>query len=341
MALLGCHGALAADLTLGAEERPVVQPIRPAERGRITLIQENDAFGPPATDRWYTQGFALSYLSPQVDGPAFDWMFPTTWAAPNAPRTRRFEIVVGQSMFTPADLKRNPPDPTDRPYAGWLYTGFGWYQEANRRTLDHFELQVGVVGPASLAQEVQTAYHSIVPNQVIPQGWGYQLRNEPGVVLSYEHKWRVAMPLGAGLSIDAIPEFGGSVGNVFTYGEVGMMVRVGRNLNADYGPARIRPALSGSGWFDPSQLDGALGWYLFAGAQGRAVARNIFLDGSTFVTSPSVTKNTLVGDFSAGASVFWLDYAKLDFVLTYRSKEFVGQPQNFWYGGINLSFRTL
>ena len=162
---------------------------------------------------------------------------------------------------------------------------------------------------------------------------------EPGVVLSYDHKWRVGMPLGGGLSIDAIPEFGGSVGNIFTYGQVGTMVRLGSNLNADYGPARIRPSLSGSTWFDRSQLDGPFGWYVFAGVQGRAVARNIFLDGNTFTTSASVDKKTLVADVSAGASLFWVDFAKLDLVLTWRSDEFVGQSQPSRFGGINLSFR--
>ncbi len=343
VSLLGCQGALAADLVFGPQppdSRRVAQaPVTVAERGRITLMQENDALTFSPTDRWYTQGFALTYLSTPVAGPAFDWMFPTTWTAPNAPRTRRFEVSLGQTIFTPVDLRRNPPDPTDRPFAGWLYVGLGWNQETNRRVLDHLELQVGVIGPASLAREVQTGYHKLL-NQIDPPGWSYQLKNEPGVVLSYEHKWRIGAPIGAGLAIDFIPEFGGSLGNVYTYGQIGGMVRIGRNLNVDYGPARIRPALSGTTWFDASQLDGALGWYLFAGAQGRAVARNVFLDGNTFVTSPSVSKNVLVGDFSAGASVFWLDTVKLDFVLTYRTKEFVGQPDNFWYGGINISFRT-
>jgi lipid A 3-O-deacylase len=344
IAALCCHSALAADLILGPQpeaRRAAIEPVRVAERGRITIMQENDALTFSPTDRWYTQGFALNYLSAPIDGPAFEWLFPTTWLTPNAPRTRRFDVTIGQSIFTPADLRRNPPDPADRPYAGWLYAGLGWYQETNRRVLDHLELQIGVIGPASLAREVQTGYHTLIPNQVAPQGWGYQLKNEPGVVLSYVHKWRIGAPIGAGLSVDFIPEFGGSLGNVLTYGQVGGMLRLGRNLNVDYGPARIRPALSGTTWFDPSQLDGALGWYLFVGAQGRAVGRNIFLDGNTFMTSPSVSKNVFVGDFSAGASVFWLDYAKLDFVLTYRTKEFVGQPDNFWYGGVNISFRTL
>jgi len=340
LAALAGRGALAADLIPTQEPRPFApQPVQvPAESGRFTLIEENDAIAPSPTDRWYTQGLMLSYLSAPVAGPAFDWLFPTTFTNPDAPRTRRFEIVLGQSIFTPANTRLIPPDPLDRPYAGWLYAGLGWYQETNRSSLDHLELQLGVVGPAALAKEVQGGFHDLL-GQKTSAAWGFQLKNEPGIVISYDHKWRLGMPLGSGFAVDAIPEFGGSLGNVFTYGQAGLMLRFGQNLNADYGPARIRPALSGTTWFDRSQLDGVLGWYWFVGVQGRAVARNIFLDGSTFTNSPSVDKRALVGDVSAGASLFWLDWAKLDFVVTWRSEEFVGQGQTSRYGGFNLSFR--
>jgi lipid A 3-O-deacylase len=341
LALLGCSGASAADLSPAPEPRPVAREpvfVPSPESGRITIIEENDALVPKPTDRWYTQGLQLSYLSAPIGTTALDWLFPTTFTNPTAPRTRRYEIVVGQTIFTPENTKLNPPDPRDRPYAGWLYAGLGWYQETNRSTLDHLEVQLGVVGPAALAKEMQTSFHQLL-GQNSSQVWNFQLRNEPGIVVSYDHKWRLGMPLGGGLAIDAIPEFGGSIGNVYTYGEAGLMLRFGSNLNADYGPPRIRPALSGTTWFDRTQLDGPVGWYLFGGVQGRAVARNIFLDGNTFTNSARVSKHVFVGDVSTGASLFWLDWAKLDFVLTWRSAEFAGQTEASRYGGFNLSFK--
>jgi len=38
--------------------------------------------------------------------------------------------------------------------------------------------------------------------------------------------------------------------------------------------------------------------YLFAFVDGRAVGRDIFLDGNTFTDSHSVTRKTFVGDLS-------------------------------------------
>ena len=42
----------------------------------------------------------------------------------------RYAVFLGQSFFTPKDKSRNPPDPTDRPYGGWLYGGVSLLQEA-------------------------------------------------------------------------------------------------------------------------------------------------------------------------------------------------------------------
>ena len=113
-----------------------------------------------------------------------------------------------------------------------LYTGLGWYQETNRSSLDHLELQVGIVGPAALGEQVQNAFHRLFGLET-SSSWAFQLKSEPGIVLSYDHKWRLSMPVAGGLTVDAIPEFGGSAGNIYTYGEVGLMLRIGQNMNAD------------------------------------------------------------------------------------------------------------
>ncbi|HXW26643.1 MAG TPA: lipid A deacylase LpxR family protein [Xanthobacteraceae bacterium] len=341
-----CSAAAAADLPMSPDApptAPVIAPAPPQESGRFTLIEENDAFVyPNPTDWWYTQGLELNYLSAPIAGTGVAALLPSTYLDPGSFRTQRFELVFGQSIFTPMNVTLNPPDPRDRPYAGWLYVGAGLYQETDHHSLDHVQLLLGVVGPDALAEEIQNGFHRIIGSlvsQLYVAGWGYQLSNEPGVVLTYEHKWRWDMPLGGGFAVDVIPDVGVTAGNVFTYAETGAIVRIGQNLNADYGPARIKPAVSGTTWFDPSQLQGPLGWYFFVGAAGRAVARNIFLDGNTFVDSPRVEKEPLVGDFSGGLSFFWADLAKLDLVVTWRSKEFVGQSEYDRYGGINVSFK--
>jgi hypothetical protein len=170
------------------------------------------------------------------------------------------------------------------------------------------------------------------------QGWESQLHDEPGVVLSYERKWRVPVIGDGSAGVDVIPELGGSLGNIFTYGEAGALLRFGKNLQADYGPARIRPALSGTDYFNADYLDGDFGIYGFIGVQGRAVGRNVFLDGNTFEDSPSVDKNIFVGDVQAGVSMFWSSAVRLDFSVVGRSKEFEGQETPDVIGTAQVSF---
>ena len=60
------------------------------------------------------------------------------------------------------------------------------------------------------------------------------------------------------------------------------MIRLGRNLRVDYGPPHV-DLNTGSDYIDPDRADvGGVGFYAFAGAEGRAIARNIFLDGNSF-----------------------------------------------------------
>ena len=313
------------------------------ENGRITAIEENDSILFDS-DRYYTQGLQFSYLGGDLEGGS-GWNAPFNFLSDNlsifpsdaATISRHYEILFGQEIFTPQNLNINPPDSNDRPYAGWLYTGVGLIQDTDRRQLDHLELLLGVVGPAALGRTVQNDWHQFIGIQQAT-GWDSQLHNEPGLMLSYEHKWRFLQPFGNGFAIDAIPEIGGTVGNVMTYGEIGTMFRFGKNLEADYGPQRMRPALSGTSYFNSEGLEDPFGFYFYVGAQGRVVGRNIFLDGNTFQDSESVDKKIFVGDLIGGLALFWSSAIKFDMNVTYRTKEFDHQDKDEKYAGFNLSF---
>src|SRR6266567_4597317 len=76
--------------------------------------------------------------------------------------TRRTAIFLGQSIFTPKNLAIRPPDPHDRPYAGWLYAGASLLQETGSRMLENAELDFGIVGPGALGKQVQNDFHQFI-----------------------------------------------------------------------------------------------------------------------------------------------------------------------------------
>lgn len=324
---------LAILLILAIPVRAEEAPVRSTDSGGIlTFALENDLF--VGHDDGYTNGVRTSYVSPEADIPL--WIENLAGLVPFFPPEghTRWTMALGQSMFAPDNLTIKAPQPADRPYAGWLYGTVGLIADRDT-TLDNLQLTIGMVGPASAAAETQRIVHRIIHSPT-PQGWGNQLQNEPGIVLSYEHKWRNMIELSPfGLGVDFTPSVGGSVGNIYTHAAVSAMLRIGYDLPSDYGPPVIRPNLPGSDFFIPSRT---FGWYLFTGIEGRAVARNIFLDGNSFRDSPSVDKKIFVGGLQAGVAMTYHN-TRLAYTHVFRTREFFGQSTGDQFGALTLSVR--
>jgi lipid A 3-O-deacylase len=331
--LLLCAFLAAAPFWASAEER--LWP-----RGTFTAQIENDRIA--NTDRHYTNGICLAWVSDKAeDGPQWvnellEMLYPIADL-----RAGRAGLSLGQSMFTPEDTDAVDLVRADRPYAGWLYAGVSVHAETKRTrfgiafdTLDSVELNLGVVGPYALGEETQNTYHDLI-GVARSNGWDNQLKNEPGIMLIFERKWRPSpWRLGA-LELDAVPHLGGALGNVMTLFHAGGTFRIGQSLAVDYGPPLIQPALSGLAAVD---RNGDFGWYLFAGADLRGVARNIFLDGNTFADSHSVDRKFFVGNFQLGAALYYKD-VRLAFTHVFRTREFEGQRRADRYGALALSVR--
>jgi lipid A 3-O-deacylase len=319
-------GIAAALLSLAL---PIAAALADDNPSIITLNVENDLFG--GQDRHFTHGTRLSWSSPADDVPAFLRQVANAVPLFDDRGQKRITYLVGQTIFTPEDTQTASLVRDDRPYAGWLFGGAALTSDLGHR-LDTLEVDIGVVGPASLAGYTQKRWHVLIDVDK-PHGWRNQLHNEPGAVVYYDRKWRERFPLAMDFAIDAIPHVAGSVGNILTHVGAGSIVRLGRGLPSDYGPSSIRPGIPGSDFFVPSDR---LGWYVFAGTSGRLVGRDIFLDGNTFQDSHSVEKNYLVGELQAGI-VFTLGNVRLGYAHVLRTPEFKGQGSPDNYGAITLS----
>ncbi len=303
---------------------------------------ENDVFL-GGTDRHYTHGTRLGCLSRRIQwiealADQVPWFSLEQAQAKDSATAleARASLTLGQNIYTPEDITIPTLIKEDRPYAGWLYLGMGLVANQGPRRYDKLELELGVIGPASGAEEVQETWHRQFDFRQ-PQGWQHQLKNEPGINFYYEQARRLhstelaALPLKA----QAIPHFGFALGNVFTYGAAGLTLRIGNHLGDDFGPPRIRPSLPGSGLLEKNA---GLNWYLFAGVEGRVVLRNIFLDGNSFRDSHSVDKYPFVGDLQAGLALQYHDL-RISYTQILRSREYRGQDHTDRFGAINLSWR--
>jgi hypothetical protein len=310
-----------------ARTPPVAQ-----EGGSFSILFENDIFF--NTDHDYTNGLEFAYTTAPQDTP--QWAVDAAHLLPffthqGDVRTR---YALGQDIYTPQHLLLADPPLTERPYAGFLHGSMGLVADDGVH-LDQLQVTLGVVGPASLAEETQKWIHAII-NDRNPAGWATQLRDEPGLVVTYARAVKVIEPQGVlGGVFDIEPHWGGAVGNIYDYVNAGAMARFGFNLPRDYGPMRIEPSLPGSDYFEPTAGFGA---YLFAGVDGRAVARNLFLDGNSFEKSRKVDKLNLVGDAIIGAALTFRSF-RLAFTHVFRSREYKTQPSQDQFGAVDLTVR--
>lgn len=313
--------------------------------GALSIYFENDLF--TGTDRYYTNGVKLGWSSPDMENYSDSpYAKPLLWMINRLPHINKRDyqknllFALGQNIYTPDDTESFAPVPGDRPYAGWLYLGFGvaWKNADVRNTL---VLNIGIVGSGSLGEEAQRLVHDFrgLGN---PNGWDNQLHNELGVVGVYERQWRWPKhSRRVGLDWEFLPHAGIALGNVQTYVNVGGELRGGLNLPDDFGTAAIGPSATTStpvdGRHAASRSRFDIGLYVFARADGRAMAHSVFLDGNTFGDSASVDRKWFVADLSVGAAVNYKN-TKLAYAFVYRTKEFYGQKEGQLFGTVSMNF---
>lgn len=316
----------------------------PENKGVLSIIVENDSLS-TGNDRNYTSGIKLAYVRPTGDIPGWldggaDFITDITGARPEI-----WGFAIGQSIFTPEDITANPPPPDQHPYAGWLYmqamlaTVQDTGGEAFPRYADLYELEIGIVGPWAFGEEAQRTIHQIFVAPE-PQGWDSQLDNELAFAVSYERRWStlryfINVP-PVDLEFVASPSLGATLGTLRTEARAGLIFQLGYNIINDFeiGPPRVRPSLSSAGYFEHRPF----AWSVFAGVQGRAVGRNLFLDGNTFVDSASVDRRDFVADVQAGFTL-QLGDARLAYTYVVRTEEFETQDELQDFGTLALQFR--
>lgn len=353
-ALMFGAGAAGAQSEPSADQKPPRPSATEDEQRNIFTIQvENDVFNRFGTsDRDYTSGVRLGWLSPAITemqpGLVALTTVPTFFGEPAADSViRRFAVSFGQNIYTPENTWATQPIYDDRPYAAWLYASFALQYTYKRhdpktgidepRRLDTLQLDFGVIGPAAGGEFIQNNFHTLI-GVAQSYGWANQLHNEPTVGLTFERRWRTGRAVlieEPKLEVDFIPRAGASLGNVSTYAGVGGTARIGKNLRDDFGPTRARPALPGSEAFIG---DGSFGWYLFAGFDGSAVARNIFLDGNTDGNSLRVSRRPFVGELQAGLAILYRGM-RLSYTQVLRTPEFFERDRITQFGSLNLTFR--
>ncbi|MEM7078292.1 MAG: lipid A deacylase LpxR family protein [Pseudomonadota bacterium] len=308
-------------------------PVAPVRAdGVFNLLVENDVW--TGTDRHYTSGVMLNYVSEIDKGPQklkeLGLIFPGITDTDKI----HLGLSLGHEIYTPNDILATELLEDERPYAAHAYLAAGFTLEVEDVSIETWRISLGLIGPGAGGEHIQNTLHDAIGVEPA-MGWRYQLKNEAVVSFAYERKW-LDLEIEEefmGLQFDLIPHVSAAVGNLGVHMSLGGMARIGRGLDHDYGPPRIRPSLPVSQFYNRGE---GASWYLYAGVDARWVGRSIFLDGNNFRDSHEVSREPWVGDMQAGVVVNTRHF-RLAYTYVIRSKEFSTQGERDIYGSLSLS----
>lgn len=292
-------------------------------RFRQFQLENDDVFPIPysePSDRFYSNGLRLSF-GKGVFAPANDQAELPPWLRPVRRRCSGCTIFpnlsIGQQLYTPEKIEEAAPQPGERPWASWLYAGFGAAVDTTETTRHDFEVQLGITGELAAGELLQRIWHELVGSPK-PLGWDNQLGPDLGVngFYTYQHIL-LAAPDDHVVDWDFVPGVKAAVGTMHTYAGVGGTVRIGRNIT-DYPYSPIRPSERRVTVRTIPNLE----IYGFVGADVRAVAYNYFLEGALWEDEPlTVDPKRYVWDFNFGITARFKHY-NITYAVVRRSEEF-------------------
>ena len=129
----------------------------------FSFVNDNDLFVSIYHDRYYTNGTFFKYRFLGNDS--------------NEKVIKKiYNFELGHKMFTPYLASVQFVEHHDRPFAGYLYGGFGIHQFFSDHSFLKNAVEIGVIGSNSFARELQNFVHSFYGfREAI--GWKYQIRN--------------------------------------------------------------------------------------------------------------------------------------------------------------------
>jgi lipid A 3-O-deacylase len=315
-------------------------PVAATRAEAITATVENDVL--TGSDNSYSNGFGIAWVSDAVE--RYDDAHPVSrWSRlldglqllgdPGYSRYVAWSLT--QEIHTPDDITLVDPPADDQPYAGVLTLDSVLYARSARWS-HALELKLGVVGPASRAEQVQREFHALIGADE-PMGWRTQLPDEPviNLGLTSAYLWREGH-VGETARWRVLPIGHLGVGNYYTGVGLGLYGEVGWNLVDAFGGNALREGFSAASMVGAAPSE-AWSLSLFGGLGGHARAHYLPLDGTVFHSSRSVDTEPVIGNATLGTSLRRGRFA-VSLAVTVSSKAYAGQSKAAEFGTLSIAW---
>ncbi|HDZ36755.1 MAG TPA: lipid A deacylase LpxR family protein [Marinobacter sp.] len=304
----------------------------------VNLSWDNDLL--TGTDRGYTNGVRLSYLTDTADENDGK---PARFARVlrdelhflpgigTADSKQAVSLSLRQLMVTPEDITVEGPQFDDIPYAGHLsLSGTLWSWNAD--TITGFGAHIGVIGPESGAESVQKWVHKATGSDK-SQGWGNQLGTDVVGGIQAAHG-RKLLQLGQGGNIEQRVSVIGSglLSSFRTSAKTGLVWQLGRHLPInfvpDYAGTSSTIALPGS------FKDWGSSWSVYVGLGVEYVGYSYIDDNAG---AYRFDEGPLIGRLGLGATWQW-DHLLAAVTLRASTSEDERHKDNFSFGTLSVSW---
>jgi len=288
----------------------------------IGFISDNDLYVSAYKDKYYTNGFFLSYryLTPtknkKIEKKIIEWQ-------------------LGHLMYTPFKATIENIAFHDRPFAAYLYLNHKIKRVYKNKTILTTSVQLGTLGKAAFGKELQDFIHDIY-NFKRAVGWKYQIKDALGINLSATYLKKMGVDASKHYDISWINNV--RAGTIFTDISSGFYTRIGfKELQSIANSIAFKSHLNDAttNYFSKKES------FLFIKTMLSYNLYDATLQGSFLNTGSVVTKSLIPINFYLEVGIKFsthqFNYGYTVFYNTDKSKGLYKQNDNI-YGSINLSY---
>lgn len=295
-----------------------------AYKNEVGFMLDNDFYIAFQQDRYYTTG-TFGYFRHALRQDSLNPKF----------EKKILEIEAGQKIYNA--FWSHAPDVTthDRPFAGYLYgsAGLSWFYKSE--SILKANAQVGVLGPNSLAKEIQTGFHKLINTYWSVEGWDYQVKDE--VALNLDLSYQFLLYRTTNKLFDFSASSGVLLGNTFSGANAGLLVRFG-NFNpfydSSYANSRIKNKTG-----DTKKSD--LEFFLFTKPQLNFAAYDATIQGGLFRKDKGpVTFGIKNWVYSQQIGLnFAFNRLTAKYIVTLKTKEVESTASAYHYGSFAFAYQ--
>ena len=275
------------------------------------------------TDYYYTEGFEMSYTSPNLS----KFFLFKVFSNPNPTQYDEYGIGLEHKMYTPFDKNNAYNIGGDRPFSSYFLINM--HKETRKyksKSSNYFQIGLGMLGDVSGGEEIQNFVHKLLPKTNTVSGWNSQINDTFLIDILYNYKKGISHSKYFDLMVMATAEAGTLRNNL----GLGSYFRFGWMPDYYKQNIRYRDGVSRK-FFIYSDINWNSRWVIY----DTTLLGGIFNNNAAYVLKPSEIED-FVHQIDLSLNIRY-NRLKISFIQTFLSRE-IKNGLTHKYGSLRLFY---